>query len=81
MKKNICQFKRDNPGCKQGDIASMVQKRYGLSIGRSTVSDILKDSEKWLLYEDSNDTKKKQPCHEILEEVLWIWFLNVSVQK
>lgn len=81
VKKNICQFKRDNPGCKQGDIASMVQKRYGLSIGRSTVSDILKDSEKWLLCEDSNDTKKKQPRHEILEEALWIWFLNVSAQK
>ena len=81
IKKNVCHFKRDNPSCKQSDISSMVEKRYGLSIGRSTISDILKDSAKWLLCEDSKDTKKCQPRHEQLEEALWLWFLNISAQK
>ena len=59
----------------------MVEKRYSLSIGRSMISDILKNFDKWLLCEDSKDTKNRQPCHKLLEEALWMWFLNVSVQK
>ena len=81
VKKDICQYKPKNPMCTQASILEMVAKRHCLSIGRSTVSDILKESSKWLLREDSGDTKKRQPLHEKMEEALMFWFSSIRLQK
>ena len=54
-----------------------VEDRFKISIGRSTVSDILRDSAKWLEEEDSSNTKKQTAHHEQLEKALWLWFCNI----
>ena len=52
-------------------------KNHGTEIGCSTVSDILRESEKWLNTEDSSSMKKYEGCYVQLEEALWIWFGNI----
>ena len=81
VEKDICQYKLKNPMCTQASVLEMVAKRHRLSIGRLTVSDILKESPKWLLREDSDDTKKRQPLHEKMEEALMLWFSSIRSQK
>ena len=81
MKKDICQYKLKNPMCTQASVLEMVAKCHCLSIGQSTVSDILKESSKWLLTEDSDDTKKRQPLHEKMEQALMLRFSSIRLQK
>ena len=76
-KKEICQRKLKNPTATQSEGSQFALDRFGLSIGRSTISDILRDSAKWMEEEDSNNTKKRTGYHEELEKALWLWFCNI----
>ena len=75
--KEICQRKLENPKVTQSDLSHFALDRFGLSIGRSTISDILRDSAKWMEEEDSNNMKKRTGYHEELEKALWLWFCNI----
>ena len=75
-KKEICQRKLENPKATQSELSQFALDRFGLSIGRSTISDILRNSAKWM-EEDSNNTKKRTGYHEEIEKALWLWFCNI----
>ena len=65
------------PKATQADLLQFAEDRFKLSIGRSTISDILRDSAKWLVEEDSKNTKKRTGYHEELKKALWLWFCDI----
>ena len=80
-KKSICQFKVKNPTATQDTILRMAKDQLKLTIGRSTVSDILRESPKWLSEEDASSTKKRKPHHDEMEKALLMWFSNVRARQ
>ena len=48
QKQDLCLFKEQNPKSTQADILVHFSKEWGVTVERSTVSDILKDKAKWL---------------------------------
>lgn len=70
-KKELCLFHQENPSLSQEEIG----KKFGVK--RNTVSDILKNKEKWLNIElnSSGATKQKEKSAKFpeLEEALAIW--------
>ena len=48
MKKEVCQYKRDHPKAKYADLGKHFTNKWGVSIGRSTYSDILRNRDKWI---------------------------------
>ena len=81
IKKKICSYKLHHPKATQEEIRAITLKEDGLEIGRTTISDILRDLKKWLDAEDSSSTKKAEGRHAQLEEALWIWFGNIRSKK
>ena len=86
VKKALCQFKKQNPKCSQDRAAQFIKETYDVSIGRSTVSDILKCSEKWLNYDCESRSEEKatrvtQPRHCQLEDALFMWFTNAEAHN
>lgn len=77
VKKKICTYKHHHPKATQEEIRAITIKEDGLEIGRSTISDILRESKKWFSAEDSSSTNKKEGRYVQLEEALWIWFGNI----
>ena len=77
VKKKICAYKHHHLKATQEEIKAIALKEDHLDIGRSTISDILQESKKWLSTEDSSSTKKSEGRYTQLEEALWIWFGNI----
>ncbi|XP_067656370.1 tigger transposable element-derived protein 2-like [Haliotis asinina] len=78
IKKDICLFKQSNPKVTQSKIITYAVEKFGMKIGRSTVSDILKDSTKWLAVpsNDRSTSRNRKPKHEDLENDLFLWFTD-----
>jgi hypothetical protein len=47
QKRDLCLYKMENTKKTQAEIMCHFSSEWGITIGRSTVSDILKDSGKW----------------------------------
>jgi len=71
QKKELCQYKNANPNATNEEIGILFQ------IGKSTVGDILRAKEKWILIEESSEEAKKKRSREgewpKLEEALVMW--------
>ncbi|XP_046571298.1 tigger transposable element-derived protein 6-like [Haliotis rubra] len=78
-KKDICLFKQSKPKVTQGEVITYAVEKFGLKIGRSTVSDMLKDSTKWLAVPSSvtSTSRNRKPKQEELENALFLWFTDV----
>ena len=78
-KKEIIAYKTDHPKATQDEIAARFAKEWGKQVGRSTVSDILRDKEKWSSTPKDSDTMQRQRTgkHENLEQALFLWFNDV----
>ena len=48
QKRQICIYKQENPKSTQGMIVKHLKSEWDVSLGRSTVSEVLKSKEKWL---------------------------------
>ena len=86
VKKAICQHKRDHAKISQDRLVQFVKDFYSIEVGRSTISDILKNSEKWLSFDSSTITEQKsnritQTKHAELEEALFIWQTNAVTNQ
>ena len=81
LKKKICAYKKSHPKATQEEIRSLIFKEDSVDIGRTTISDILRDADKWASVEDSSSTKHCQGRFAQLEEALWIWFGNIRSQS
>ena len=53
-KKRTCELKRDSPTRTIQDIRQRIQSEYGLNVGKSTISDVLNTSDKWLNLQDKS---------------------------
>ncbi|ESO94981.1 hypothetical protein LOTGIDRAFT_160733 [Lottia gigantea] len=54
MKQDICRIKDNCPQITQSGIIKIVQKKYGIVIGQSTVATILQSKDRWMsLFDDS----------------------------
>ena len=56
LKKKICAYKKSHPKATQEEIRSLIFKEDSVDIGRTTISDILRDADKWASVEDSSLT-------------------------
>ena len=75
--KKICSYKKNHPQATQEEIRTLILQDDGVEIGRTTISDILRSSEKWLHSEDSVSTKKSEGRYGQLEEALRLWFGSI----
>ena len=82
-KKEIIAYKTDHPKATQDEIAAHFAKEWGKQVGRSTVSDILRDKEKWSSTPKDSDTMLRQRTgkHENLEQALFLWFNDVRLKN
>ena len=58
--------------------------KYNVVIATSTISDIIKQSARWLNYENKNEAKRiriRTRKHPQLEEALYIWFCEMRSFK
>ena len=81
VKKSICQYRKEHQKVSQDRIVQFVKETHSIDIGRSTISDILKHSDKWLAYDVSNLNEQKstritQAKHVDLEAALNMWMTN-----
>uniref|UniRef100_UPI00358F3611 tigger transposable element-derived protein 6-like n=1 Tax=Myxine glutinosa TaxID=7769 RepID=UPI00358F3611 len=78
-KKELCLYKEDHPKATQEDVRRHFSLEWGITIGRSTVSDILKQKDKWLsLSESTSQSTRSRACKEPeLEASLLMWFNDV----
>ncbi|XP_061191527.1 jerky protein homolog [Saccostrea echinata] len=82
VKKKICQRKIDHPNASLQDIRQFIIDETSLTIGKSTIGDILKNKDKWLdVPTDSGDqTRAKHPKHQSLDDALYLWFTDMSAR-
>ena len=59
QKKAICQHKKDNPKLSQPALQHYVSEQFSVSIGRSTISNILSNSDKWLAVSTHHQNERR----------------------
>ena len=69
-KREICVYKDAHPKATCSDIAAYFAKEWEVTVGRTTVGDILRSKEKWMSHERSGRAAK----YGKLEEALMLWF-------
>ena len=83
-KQEICQYKEENQKATQQDIARHFSLTWGTAIGRSTISSILKEKDKWLSFpmQGSTDLTRGRSCKKsLLESALSMWLNDVRTKK
>ena len=73
VKKAICQEKVKKPKMSQNDLVNFAKDNFDVTIGRSTIADLLKDSSKWLNITDTDGNpgrKSKEKKKRILKTKL-----------
>ena len=78
QKKVISQFSMDNPAISQADLLSHFNSKWGTSISKSTMSNVIRERSKWLATDMHTGSKlTERPCaNKQLEEVLYLWFIT-----
>ena len=68
VKKAICQEKVKKPKMSQNDLVNFAKDNFDVTIGRSTIADLLKDSSKWLNITDTdgNETRRHHSRFRLL---------------
>ena len=80
----ICQYEEENQKATQQDIVRHFSLTWGTAIGRSTISSILKEKDKWLSFpmQGSTDSTRDRSCKEpLLESALSMWFNDVRTKN
>jgi hypothetical protein len=83
MKKEVCQYKNDNPKIKLTELSKHFDNKWGVVIGRTTFFDIMRDHKKWeTIPSNFNDTIKfKTRKHKNLDEALYQWLVKRKHKK
>ena len=69
-KREICVYKDAYPKATCSDIAVHIAKEWDVTVGQTTVDDILRSKEKWMSHERCGRAAK----YGKLEEALMLWF-------
>ena len=80
-KKEIVAYKRDHPKATQDEIGTHFEREWKKQIGRSTISEILRDKEKWSSIPRDTTLRQRSGKHENLEQALFTWYTNVRSKK
>jgi hypothetical protein len=78
-KREIIYFSREHPKLRQFEIKLHFEKKWNLRIGKSTLSEILSNQEKYLTLESARTpkTKRLRPGeYAELEQCLYLWFID-----
>ena len=80
VKKKICQMKIDKPQMSIQDLRQSILKDHNIDMGKSTIGDILKASQKWLSLPESDEdqARARRPKHDQLEDAVYMWFSDMS---
>ena len=80
MKKQICEYKRDHPTVSLGVIQKWASDELSASIGKSTVGDIVRSSDKWLQVSLDGCAGKRVRVakHDELDAALFMWFSDMG---
>lgn len=81
QKQMICRHKQDHPQLSLVGLQAWVKSKFDLDLGKTTLFDILKSSEKWLNVETSTLLRQKTCQHPQLEDALYTWFTHVRARK
>ena len=78
--REICQYKQDHPKASQEEISIHFTGVWGVSIGRSTISDVLRAKDKWLAVEAGSESvfRIRSAVHENLEKALFMWISDIN---
>ena len=68
----------DNPAISQADLLSHFNSKWGTSISKSTMSNVIRERSKWLATDMHTGSRlTERPCaNKQLEEVLYLWFIT-----
>ena len=78
QKKQICQYKQRHPRSNNAEILTWAKEELGITIGKSTVGDILRASDTWLHKSESNSsTRARLGQHPNLEAAVVLWLNDV----
>ncbi|XP_062578214.1 tigger transposable element-derived protein 6-like [Saccostrea cucullata] len=80
LKKKICQRKVDLPRSSLQDLRQFVIDEENITIGKSTIGDVIKEKDKWLATQADSEglTKSRNPKHQQLDDALYLWFTDMS---
>ena len=82
VKKDIRLYKQRHPKASQEVTAADVGRTHSITIGRSTVSDVLKEKQKWLALDLTGSTKRHWPAkHAKFEEALFLWQSKLAARR
>ena len=74
QKREICQYKKDNPKAKNVELISHFENKFNRQFGRSTMTEILQNSTLYLTnFNSNNQFRMKKAAHPELEDALHIW--------
>ena len=83
-KQEICQYKEENQKATQQDIARHFSLTWGTVIGRSRISSVLMEKDKWLSFpmQGSTDLTRGRSCKKsLLESALSMWLNDVQTKN
>ncbi|XP_064482938.1 tigger transposable element-derived protein 6-like [Ornithodoros turicata] len=81
MRKRICVRFKENPSSHL-ELAEWAKRELSLDVGRSTITTVLKEADKWLKVstDESNRVRARPPKHVQLERSLQLWFNDVRAK-
>ena len=81
--REICEYKEGNEKATQAQIADFFSRKWGVSIARRTVGDILKRKADWTSSESHQLRAKRARKSKFtdLEEALGMWFTVMQTKK
>ena len=82
VKREISKKKEENATMTIKDLQDFAKINFAVDISKQTMSDILKNKERWLKITDSeNGSRVRPPKHKELEDALALWFETVRSQS
>jgi len=84
QKRELCLYAQEHPQLKQVELRLHFQAKWNTNIGSSTLSDILKNSEKWFdttNIRSSNAKRIRQAEQPYLEEMILIWMSDTKAHN
>lgn len=82
QKKEICSHKKKHPKLSQNELVGHFNTLWGVSIGRSTISEVLKESAKWMASDDdASNQRQRSGKYQELESALFLWFQKIRGRK
>ena len=76
QKKEICSYKKENPTVKQTELIEIFSKKFSLKIPRSTMSNIILNSNQ-ILVSDSPGFRERKAKYPEMEHALYLWFCQI----